>query len=93
MSDLQSQGSSPAVTGGSPAAASGNEGASPNAQAEGKLTADTKFTSMGEFQKKQPKLFNMMMQGIATNIVNEMRDHQERLKELMRKAERDASGR
>jgi hypothetical protein len=59
----------------------------------GELTGKSKIKSLAELKKKSPKLYNMMMQGIATNIVYEMKDHQERLKELMRKSEEDANRR
>lgn len=58
----------------------------------GEFNASTTIGSMSELQEKAPTLYKAMMEGIATNIINEMRDHQDRLKEMQRKAQREASG-
>lgn len=44
----------------------------------------TTIGSMEELKKKAPEVYNMMMQGLATNIVNEMRRRDERLKKMWR---------
>lgn len=51
------------------------------------------INSIADLKAKQPELYNMMMQGIANTIINEMRDHQQKLKEIMRKAQQDAERR
>lgn len=51
------------------------------------------ISSMSELKEINPELYNMMMQGIAMKVVNDMRDHQQHLKEIMRKARSDAEDR
>lgn len=43
-------------------------------------------STMSDIKRKSPKLYQAMMQGIAMNICNTMRDSQDRLKEMWRKA-------
>lgn len=43
------------------------------------------ISSVEDLKKKDPKLYNMMMQGIAMNICGDMKHHQDRLKEMIRK--------
>lgn len=50
------------------------------------ITGATTFESLNDLQKKAPKVFNAMMQGIAINIIGEMQDHQTRLKKLWRES-------
>lgn len=57
--------------------------ASANAPSEG-MGMNTKIHSLAELKKKSPKVYNKMMEGIAMNICGEMREHQDRLKKLMR---------
>lgn len=93
MPDL---GVNPVNTG--PQATSSTDAALPvtdtNSQAAGasSLSAATPIKSLEDLKTKSPKLYEMMMQGIAFNICNEMKDSQERLKEMMRDAERQAEG-
>lgn len=50
---------------------------------------DGKFesvSSMADLKEKAPEVYRAMIQGIGMNICNEMRKHQRRLKEIMRKA-------
>lgn len=54
------------------------------ASSNGGATTSTKIGSLNDLKEKSPELYNKMMQGIATNICNEMKDHQDRLKRLMR---------
>lgn len=44
----------------------------------------TFVSSLSELKEKSPKVYNAMMEGIAMKICNSMRDHQARLKKLMR---------
>ena len=60
--------------------------------APGTFNASSTVSNMGELQAKAPELYKAMMMGVATNICNEMKDHQEKLKEMMREAERNAKG-
>jgi hypothetical protein len=43
-----------------------------------------KVRNLEELKKEAPEIYNMMLMGIATNICNEMKAQQERLKKLMR---------
>jgi hypothetical protein len=56
----------------------------------GTVSSTQKIGSMNDLQKANPELYNMMMQGIAMTIVNDMRDHQRKLKALMAKARSDS---
>lgn len=49
-------------------------------------SSSTTVSSLEDLKKKDPKLYHMMMQGIAMNICREMQHHQEHLKQTMRKA-------
>ncbi|CCB85665.1 MULTISPECIES: hypothetical protein [Parachlamydia] len=57
----------------------------------GNYTSTTSINSLADLKKKAPKVYNAMMQGIAMNICNEMKAHQDRLKKMMRDAQ-SASG-
>jgi hypothetical protein len=50
----------------------------------GEVDSLTTVGSMEELKKKAPEVYRMMMQGIATNIVNEMHRRDERLKKMWR---------
>jgi hypothetical protein len=54
--------------------------------------ASTPVSSVGDLKQKAPKLYNAMMQGIATTIISEMSDHQERMKELAEEGRREGEG-
>ena len=56
------------------------------------FNASTPVSNMEDLRTKAPTVYKAMMEGIATNIVNEMKDHQTRLKEMMREAQRNAEG-
>ena len=64
-------------------------GAVAQSNADGAVTGNTKFNSMEDLRKKSPKLYNMMMQGIAWNIIKEMDHHQERLKKMWKEMNRE----
>lgn len=59
----------------------------------GTLTAASTVSSMEDFRAKAPELYNAMMMGIATNIINESQHSAERLKKIIRQATADAQGR
>lgn len=65
-------------------AAAATGAGTPAAGANGDVSSLTTIGSMEELKKKAPEVYNMMMQGIATNIVNEMRRRDERLKKMWR---------
>ncbi|QLH36656.1 MAG: hypothetical protein HWD61_11390 [Parachlamydiaceae bacterium] len=50
---------------------------------EGKMDS---VSTMGDLKEKAPEVYRAMLQGIAMNVCDEMRRHQRRLKEIMRKA-------
>lgn len=58
----------------------------------GDFNASTPISSMADLKEKAPELYKAMMEGLAMNIVNEMRQHQEKLKEMQRQAQREAEG-
>lgn len=51
--------------------------------------SSTIVKDMGDLKRKAPKVYNQMMEGIGMNICNEMKHHQDRLKQLMREASRN----
>jgi len=53
------------------------------------LSGATTVSSMADLKKKSPKLYNMMMEGIAMDICNDMQHHQDKLKELMDEGRRN----
>jgi len=65
----------------------------PTAQAssqEGQVNAMTKIGSMAELREKAPEVYKKMMEGLAMNMINEMRRRQDRLKKMMREYRRQA---
>jgi hypothetical protein len=48
-------------------------------------TQSSHFSSMEDLRRKNPKLYNLMMQGIAMNMISQMRRSQEHIAELWRK--------
>lgn len=63
----------------------------PTGQA-GSFSASTPVSNMADLREKAPDVYRAMMEGVAYKIVNDMKGHQERLKEMMREAQRDAQG-
>lgn len=57
-------------------------GAIAQANYDSVVSGDTNFSSLADLRRKAPKLYNMMMQGIAWNIITEMQHHQARLKSM-----------
>ncbi|HEY4831652.1 MAG TPA: hypothetical protein VIH61_03730 [Waddliaceae bacterium] len=66
--------------------------AATNAPKSMKETTFTTVGSLAELKEKAPDVYNMMMQGIAQNIISEMRERQERLKKLMREGTPEQQG-
>ncbi len=61
----------------------------PSKEGKGKRTEldpNQKVKSLEEFAKIAPDVWKKTLEGIATNICNAMKHHQERLKKLMREA-------
>ncbi|ADI38907.1 putative uncharacterized protein [Waddlia chondrophila 2032/99] len=47
---------------------------------------DTVISSASDLKEKAPEVWDKMMQGIAQNIIKDMRERQERLKKMMRES-------
>ncbi|WP_213158508.1 hypothetical protein [Parachlamydia sp. AcF125] len=76
----------PAVMQTSPStSASSSPSLAPTSSSAGYSTS-TRVDSLAELKKKAPKVYNAMIQGIATHICNEMKNHQDRLKKMTREA-------
>ncbi len=58
--------------------------------AQSQITGSTTITSMEELKDRAPEVYKAMLEGIAVNIINDMEDHQERIKEINREARRDS---
>lgn len=56
------------------------------------FSAATPVTNMADLKEKAPTLYKAMLEGIATSMTNEMKRHQDKIKELNRKAQEDAQG-
>ena len=52
------------------------------------VTSSTTVNSIKELKEKAPEVYQKMMEGIAQNICGKMKDHQDRLKQMMRDANR-----
>lgn len=52
------------------------------------VTSSTKINSIKELREKAPEVYQKMLEGIAMNICGKMKDHQDRLKKMMRDATR-----
>lgn len=47
---------------------------------------NTKVSSAADLKEKAPEVWDKMMEGIAQNIISDMRKRQERLKKMMRES-------
>lgn len=52
------------------------------------IPSDTHFSSVTELQAEYPELYDNMIKGIANTIIEDMKRHQRRFKEIMREASR-----
>lgn len=59
--------------------------ASSNAS-QAELSSTSTISSLADLKRKAPQVYNMMMQGIAMNICNDMQNHQDHLKQMMDEA-------
>lgn len=59
--------------------------------AGGGVSGQTKISSLEDLREKAPEVYQKMLEGIAQKIVNEIKEHQDRLKKMMEEARR-ASG-
>lgn len=87
MSDATSQVDTSAAAQTSASQATSTQASSSGQQAAAQAAAfngSTTIKSLDDLKKQAPKVYNSMMQGIAMTICNEMKEHQDQLKELMR---------
>ncbi len=64
--------------------ASAATGSSGGAVASSSGGGESAISSLADLQKQSPEVYRAMMQGIAIHICDDMKKHQERLKQLMR---------
>lgn len=50
------------------------------------LSKNTKVKSLNDLKDKAPEVYKKMMEGIATNIINKMKDAEERRRKILRDA-------
>ena len=60
-------------------------GAAAQSNAPNEYTSTTKIASLDDLKNKAPKVYDAMIKGICMSIIRDMREHQEHLKEMMRK--------
>lgn len=65
-------------------------GAAQSGGKTGTVDSKTKISSMAELRTKAPEVWQKMLEGIAMNICNEMRRHQEEIKTLRREYEKNS---
>lgn len=63
---------------------------SPSVGPDGVPSMSTKIGSLADLREKAPKVYNMMMVGIATVIINTSRRRQMRINQMIRQGSRDA---
>ena len=81
-------------TSGGSATTSGTEGTSGSPTQEAhKINSKSSFRTMEELRQKSPKLYQVMMEGVAMQIVNSMKRQQDHLKQIMRDGRRAAGSR
>jgi hypothetical protein len=85
MTDTSSTQAVQAAQGSDPSAAS-----SPSAAGKPTASSSTKLSSVGDLQKQAPEVYKAMLEGIAINICNEMKDHQDRIKKMMQEGRQQA---
>lgn len=56
------------------------------------VNSKTKITSMADLKRKDPKLYNFMMQSIAMNVCIQMETANDHLIAMMKKNQQDAQG-
>lgn len=59
----------------------------PGAPNSSEVNSSTTITSLEELKSKAPEVWQKMLEGIGMNICNEMRRHEDRIKELRRQYE------
>lgn len=54
------------------------------------VSTSSTFSSMEELRLKEPKLYKVMMEGLAMQMINQMKRQQDHLKQTMREGRRQA---
>ncbi|MCB1111443.1 MAG: hypothetical protein H7A37_01475 [Chlamydiales bacterium] len=54
------------------------------------VSSATTVSSMEDLKKKAPEVYQKMLEGIAMNMITQMKRRQDHLKEIMREARRNA---
>lgn len=57
---------------------------------EGTLNGKSTFSSLQDLKERAPKVFNMMLMGVAMAMVSSMKKGQDRVKKAMRKLRDDS---
>lgn len=60
-------------------------GAAVQSNAPANYSSSTKISSLEDLKNKAPEVYNAMLKGLCMTIIRDMREHQEHLKETMRK--------
>lgn len=91
MSSEQVQAATPASTSTATVNASDPTVAAGAVSSNGEANSATTINSLADLKKKAPKVYNMMMQGIAYGMIQKMQHDQEHLTQIMKEAERNNS--
>lgn len=62
-------------------------------QSANTVNSATRVNNMSDLKEKAPQVYDAMMLGIATNIINQSKRATERLKQIIREGTRQAQGR
>lgn len=92
MSDSQVSGVNSSTASSSEAGQVSSSGATSSTAAKN-YNASTQIASLADLKEKAPDLYKAMLEGVGMKIVNEMKDHQQRIKELNAEGRRQAEGR
>lgn len=61
-----------------------------NPQHTAKAHSSNSFSSLADLKRKAPKLYKVMMEGVAMQIVDSMKRQQDHIKEVMREGRKAA---
>lgn len=56
----------------------------------GGISGATKISNLEDLREKAPEVYQKMLEGIAQTIVNQIKEHQDRLKKMMEEARRES---
>lgn len=55
----------------------------------GDVSANTTIKDMTELQRKAPKIYKLFQEGIMTNMISQIRDHEQKMKQIRQDNERN----